>query len=156
MHKKSAKIAYAILFIFLLSVSKPFCFLKGHSNKIFSFIFVLLASSNFTSICAIFLLLTMARTRSQCFRIYYVVELQLQLCGVDFCLKDDQNRIGLMELDLQNLYGLHVHSCTHWLKPRNHPPSIPLHLGSYTRALLVRQDRRHLFVNPWNQCSPYY
>jgi hypothetical protein len=31
-----------------------------------------------------------------------------------------------MELDLQSLFGLHVHSCTHWLRPRNPPP----HLGS--------------------------
>ncbi len=30
-------------------------------------------------------------------------------------------------------------------RPRNPPP----HLGSYTRALLVSQDRRHLFVTPW-------
>jgi hypothetical protein len=48
-----------------------------------------------------------------------------------------------MEVDLQSLFGLHVHSCTHWLRPRN--------LGSYTRALLVSQDRRHLFVTPWNE-----
>jgi hypothetical protein len=27
-----------------------------------------------------------------------------------------------MELDLRNLFGLHVHSCTHWLRPRKHPP----------------------------------
>jgi hypothetical protein len=38
-----------------------------------------------------------------------------------------------MEFDLQSLFGLHVHSCTHWLSPRN-SPSHP-HLGSYTRAL---------------------
>jgi hypothetical protein len=38
-------------------------------------------------------------------------------------------------------------SCTHWLRPRNAPPHP--HLGSYTRALLVSQDRRHLFVTPW-------
>jgi hypothetical protein len=31
----------------------------------------------------------------------------------------------------------------HW-QPRNSPP--PPHLDSYTRALLVSQDRRHLFV----------
>ena len=36
-----------------------------------------------------------------------------------------------MELDLQSLLGLHVHSCTHWLRPPTP------HLGSYTRALLV-------------------
>jgi hypothetical protein len=23
-----------------------------------------------------------------------------------------------MELDFQSLFGLHVHSCTHWLRPR--------------------------------------
>jgi hypothetical protein len=48
-----------------------------------------------------------------------------------------------MELDLQSLFGLHVHSCAHWLRPRNNPP--PPHLGSNTKALLVSQDRRHLF-----------
>jgi hypothetical protein len=59
-----------------------------------------------------------------------------------------------MELDLQSLFGLHVHSCTHWPKPRNSPlppgppPHISPHLGSYMRALLVSQDRRHLFVTP--------
>ncbi len=37
-----------------------------------------------------------------------------------------------------------MHSCTHWLRPRN---PIPTHLGSYTRALLVSKDR-HLFVTP--------
>jgi hypothetical protein len=54
-----------------------------------------------------------------------------------------------MELDLQSLFGLHVHSCTHWLKPRNSP--LPPHFGSFTRALLVSQDRRHIFVTP---CIP--
>jgi hypothetical protein len=43
-----------------------------------------------------------------------------------------------MELDLQSLFGLHdVHSCTHW-----HPPSPRIW------ALLVSQDRRHLFDDP--------
>jgi hypothetical protein len=32
--------------------------------------------------------------------------------------------------------------------PANPPPSPPLHLGSYWRAFLVSQDRRHLFVTP--------
>ncbi len=27
-----------------------------------------------------------------------------------------------MELDLHSLFRLHVHSCTHWLRPRNNPP----------------------------------
>ncbi len=61
------------------------------------------------------------------------------------------NTVG-MELDLQSLFGLHVHSCTHWLRPRNPPPPPPTrHLGSYTRALFVSQDRGHIFVTPWSQ-----
>ncbi len=51
-----------------------------------------------------------------------------------------QHRLN-MKLDLQSLFGVHVHRCTHWLRPRTPPP----HLGSYTRS---RQDRRHLFCNP--------
>jgi hypothetical protein len=72
-----------------------------------------------------------------------------------------------MELDLQSLFGLLVHSCariyrsslrenrvykfrhcTHWLRPRN-----PLHFSRiwtlilYAR-LIVTQDRRHVFVTP--------
>ncbi len=27
-----------------------------------------------------------------------------------------------MVLDLQSLFGVHVHSCTHGLRPRNPPP----------------------------------
>jgi hypothetical protein len=59
-----------------------------------------------------------------------------------------------MELDLQSLFGLHVHRRTHWLRPRNSPPPpLPPHWGSYTRALLVSQDSRHLFVTPWLNIS---
>jgi hypothetical protein len=29
-----------------------------------------------------------------------------------------------MEVDLQSLFGLHVHSCTHWLRPLN-PTRLP-------------------------------
>jgi hypothetical protein len=47
-----------------------------------------------------------------------------------------------IELDLQSLFGLHVYSCTIGWEPATPAP----HLGSYTRALLVRQDRRHLIV----------
>ncbi len=47
-----------------------------------------------------------------------------------------------MELDLQSLFGLYS------LVPRNFLPPLP-YLGSNTRALLVSQDRRHLFVTPW-------
>jgi hypothetical protein len=52
-----------------------------------------------------------------------------------------------MELDLQSLFGL---LCTAVLivgTPQPPPPQT--HLGSYTRALLVGQDRRHLFINRW-------
>jgi hypothetical protein len=52
-----------------------------------------------------------------------------------------------MELDLQSLFGLNLHSCNHWLRPPEHPPPPPL---SYTRALLVSQDRRHLLVTSGN------
>jgi hypothetical protein len=33
--------------------------------------------------------------------------------------------------------------------PPTPPPTPPPLLGSYTRALLVSQDRQHLFVTPW-------
>jgi hypothetical protein len=48
-----------------------------------------------------------------------------------------------MELDLQSLFGLHVHRC---IDPPI--PPLPPQLGSITRALLVSQDRRHLIVTP--------
>jgi hypothetical protein len=63
----------------------------------------------------------------------------------------EENQRLTMELDLQSLFGLHVHSCGHWLRPRpaTPPPPPPLHLGPYTRALLVSQYKRYLFVTPW-------
>jgi hypothetical protein len=36
-----------------------------------------------------------------------------------------------MELDLQSLFGAHVHSSTHWLRPRNPPASEPVFLNVY-------------------------
>jgi hypothetical protein len=30
-----------------------------------------------------------------------------------------------MEVDLQSLFGLHVHSCSHWLRPRTAAPPPP-------------------------------
>ena len=44
-----------------------------------------------------------------------------------------QHRLN-MELDLQSLFGLHVHGFTHWLRPRNTPPPSAFGLISYTRA----------------------
>ncbi len=52
-----------------------------------------------------------------------------------------------MEIDLQSLFGLHMHSCTHWLRPRNSSP--PVFGLLYEGAILVSQDRRHLCVTPW-------
>jgi hypothetical protein len=57
-----------------------------------------------------------------------------------------------MALDLQGLYGLHVHSCTHWIRPRNSldTPRIWAHIrGRYWS--LVSQVRRHLCVTPASQ-----
>ncbi len=51
-------------------------------------------------------------------------------------------------LNLYSLFWLHVHSCTHWLRPRHPPP--PPHSDSYTRTLLVSLDRRHLY----SLCDP--
>ncbi len=56
-----------------------------------------------------------------------------------------------MEFDLQSLFGLHVHSCSHWLRPRNSPPSPRFWAHIRERYWsLVSQDiyRRHLFVTP--------
>ncbi len=58
-----------------------------------------------------------------------------------------------MKLDIQSLFGLHVHSSTHWLRPRNPPPRI---WAPYTLALLASQDGRHLFVTPWLQLIRNY
>ncbi len=57
---------------------------------------------------------------------------------------------SLQKLKLQSLFGLHVHSCSRWLRPCNLSPPLSRlpHLCSYARALLVSQDRRHLFVTP--------
>ncbi len=58
-----------------------------------------------------------------------------------------------MVLDLQSLFGF---LCTAvlmgWDPATPLPP--PPQLGSYTRALLVSQDRRHLIVSSWGQTKP--
>jgi hypothetical protein len=41
-------------------------------------------------------------------------------------------RFSHMELDIQSLFGLHVHSCTHWLRPRNSLP--PLRIWTHIRG----------------------
>ncbi len=51
-----------------------------------------------------------------------------------------------MDLDLQSLFGLLCTAVLIGLDPPRTPRPPPRILGSYTRALLVSQDRRHLFV----------
>ncbi len=51
-----------------------------------------------------------------------------------------------MELDLISLFGLLCTAVLIGWNPRT--PAPPPHLGSYTRALLVSQDRRQDFVTP--------
>jgi hypothetical protein len=47
-----------------------------------------------------------------------------------------------MELDLQSLFGLYVHSCTHRLRdPAAHPP-----FGLVYDGAIGQPDRRHLVV----------
>jgi hypothetical protein len=48
-----------------------------------------------------------------------------------------------MELVYLGSMSRDVHRFTHCLRPRNSPPP---YLGSYTRALLVSQGRRHRFA----------
>jgi hypothetical protein len=50
-------------------------------------------------------------------------------------------------LDLQSLFWLLCTAVLIGWDPAT--PLLPPHLGSYTRALLDSQDRRHLFVIPW-------
>ncbi len=65
----------------------------------------------------------------------------------------DTRRLN-MELDLQSLFGLqpHVTWCEQLYSlaaPETpQPPFLPPHWDSYTRALLVSQDIRHLLVTP--------
>jgi hypothetical protein len=54
-----------------------------------------------------------------------------------------------MELDLQSLFGLHVHSCTNWLRHRN-PCKIDISLGpleyTYQFSTIAFFDHYILFV----------
>jgi hypothetical protein len=54
-----------------------------------------------------------------------------------------------MELDLRSLFGLHVYTVQ--LYSLAETPSPPF--GSNLRALLVSQDRRHLFVTPYSKLT---
>jgi hypothetical protein len=82
-------------------------------------------------------------------------------CSQFFCFEEFKPKVGgelqdaakgvwhrlNMELDLQSLFGP-LCSCPLWLRPRNSPPSPAF--GLIYKALLVIQNRRHLFVTPWS------
>jgi hypothetical protein len=70
-------------------------------------------------------------------------DLQISPCDDRHTQPPLAHRLNI-ELHLQSLFGLHVHTCTHWLRSRS--PLPPPHLGSYSRALLVSRDRRNLFA----------
>ncbi len=97
---------------------------------------------------------------------YLVFLIQKSISGTQYCILnpiwrislwifEDKNHMLNMELDVQSLFGHHVHSCTHWLRHATHPP--PPHLGSNTRALLVsKKDEISLWPsdkNPRNSCK---
>ncbi len=55
-----------------------------------------------------------------------------------------------MGLDPQSLFGLlWTAVIIGWDPTTPSPPPLPPHLDSYTRAILVSQDRRLIFVTPW-------
>ncbi len=65
----------------------------------------------------------------------------------------DEQQFVYTQLEMNNNWGenhrLNMElDRSHWLRPP-HPP--PPHLGSYTGALLISQDGRHLFVTPWGE-----
>ncbi len=79
------------------------------------------------------------RTRSECvFFIVYLILFSNQLLKI----AEYGHRLNI-ELDL-----LCTAALIGWDPATPPPPLAPL-LGSYTRALLISQDRRHLFVTPW-------
>jgi hypothetical protein len=49
--------------------------------------------------------------------------------GVNGVVWGEENRINI-ELDLQSLFGLHVYSCTHWLRPHNSPAFGLIYVGA--------------------------
>ncbi len=53
-----------------------------------------------------------------------------------------------MELDLQSLFGLHVHSGTHWLRPRNRPP--PLIMADAIEKIQEKRLCISLLAPPWS------
>jgi len=114
------------------------------------------------SIIALFLILVFEASRApfELFNIHHVLtnwnigifpiqvlkrfNLQVSHCNMN------NHRLN-MEWDIQSLFGLQCTAVLIGWVPATLPPLSP-HLGSYTRALLISQDRRHLFVTP---CEKY-
>jgi hypothetical protein len=48
-----------------------------------------------------------------------------------------------MELDPQSLFGFHVHSCTHWLRPCN-----PLKIWAHIRGRYLSTKKDDIFLCP--------
>jgi hypothetical protein len=46
-----------------------------------------------------------------------------------------------MLLDVQSLFWLHVHSCTHWLRPETPPPRIWAYTYTYVYEGAIGQPR---------------
>jgi hypothetical protein len=55
-----------------------------------------------------------------------------------------------MELDLQNLFGLHVHNCTHWLRPRN---PLPPAFGLIYEGTIGQPRQTTSLCDPWVRAS---
>jgi hypothetical protein len=66
-------------------------------------------------------------------------DLQISPCDDRHTQPPPAHRLNI-ELDLQSLFELYVHSCTHWLRLRNSPPPPP-HLGSYVYEGAIGQPR---------------
>ncbi len=65
------------------------------------------------------------------------------------------NHMLNMELDLQSLFGLHVHSCTHWLRPRNRDPYPHIRAHKRGRYWSVKIDDISLWLTGTNPKVKY-
>ncbi len=76
------------------------------------------------------------------------------MIGINICSFRTQLRLN-MELDRQSLFGLPVHSCTHWLIPRNHP-SYMVHIrGRFWSAKIHDISCDPLGCNIASRLSPH-
>jgi hypothetical protein len=83
-----------------------------------------------------------------CTRIAYsawVGNVALSSKGNFVTVKDSKQIVYRLHLHIGYIWSLFGLLCT---AETTLPPPLPPHLDSYTMALLVSQDRRHLFVTP--------